>query len=213
MLSCIKNMDTKDAYNNWSATYDTVINKTRDLEAIAIRSVLANVHVQQGLELGCGTGKNTGWLAQKCQSLIATDFSNDMLQIAKQKIAEEHVIFREVDITLGWSFTSVDLITCSLVLEHIENLEFIFHEAFKTLKPGGQFYLCELHPYRQLGGSRARFEQDGKIRQLEYFIHHISDFLDASGKAGFKPGALNEWFDDDDKTQPPRLVSFLFRKA
>ena len=34
-------MDTKDAYNQWANTYDSVINKTRDLEARAIRTILA----------------------------------------------------------------------------------------------------------------------------------------------------------------------------
>jgi ubiquinone/menaquinone biosynthesis C-methylase UbiE len=206
-------MDTRNAYNNWSATYDTVINKTRDLEAAAIRSVLRDVRPQRVLEIGCGTGKNTGWLAEKCERLIAADFSNDMLQIAREKINAQHVVFKEADITTVWNFPSVDLITCSLVLEHIEDLEFIFHQAFCTLNPGGQFFICELHPYRQLGGSRAKFEQDGKLQQLEYFIHHVSDFFDGSKKAGFLLTELNEWFDDGDKSQPPRLISFLFKKV
>ena len=190
-------MDTRNAYNHWSASYDTVINKTRDLEAEAIRSLLQDIQTESILELGCGTGKNTGWLAERCSHLVAADFSREMLDVARQKYRQEHIAFTEANITLPWSFPRVDLITCSLVLEHIKDLSFIFQEAAKTLNPGGKFYICELHPYRQLTGSRARFEKDGALFQLEYFVHHISEFFHAANAAGLSLQRLDEWFDDD----------------
>ncbi len=115
-------MQTQDAYNNWAETYDSVENKTRDLEANAIRSVLKDTQANRILEIGCGTGKNTAWLVKKCDQLIAVDFSKEMLQVAQQKIKNNKIIFAEADITKPWTFGSADLITCSLVLEHIEDL-------------------------------------------------------------------------------------------
>jgi ubiquinone/menaquinone biosynthesis C-methylase UbiE len=203
-------IQTQDAYNNWAKTYDTVINKTRDLEAIAIKSVLGNTSYHSILELGCGTGKNTVWLAEKCQILTAADFSAEMMAIAQQKVSSSGISFKQADITYAWDFPKADLITCSLILEHIENLDFIFEKATKTLKPGGQFYICELHPYKQLQGSRAKFEKDGDTHHLEYFIHHTSDYLNAAKEYGLTCTDLQEWFDDGDKTITPRLVSFLF---
>jgi ubiquinone/menaquinone biosynthesis C-methylase UbiE len=206
-------IQTQDAYNNWAKTYDTVINKTRDLEAIAIRSVLADSIYNTILEIGCGTGKNTIWLTDKCKSLIAADFSAEMMQLAKQKVNAKKIKFKQADITKPWDFEKVDLITCSLVLEHIEDIAFVFEQAATKLDTGGQFYICELHPYRQLQGSRARFEQDGNTLHLEYFIHHISDYVNAAQQSSFVCDGLLEWFDDDDRNTTPRLVSFLFRKA
>lgn len=205
-------MQTKEAYNNWSKTYDTDINKTRDLEGEAIISVLKNTEVDRILEIGCGTGKNTLWLKDKCTHLTAIDFSAEMLQQAIQKIKDDNIIFAEADITQPWNFDKVDLITCSLVLEHIENLAFIFDQAIKTLNGGGQFYIGELHPYKQIQGCRAKFEQDGNLLQLDYFIHHISDYFDPAYKAGFVCENLQEWFDTDDRNRTPRLVSYLFGK-
>jgi len=204
-------MQTKDAYNSWSKTYDKVENKTRDLEREAIQSVLKNINVASILEIGCGTGKNTVWLKEKCTHLTAIDFSAEMLQEARQKIKNDNIIFVETDITTPWNFDKVDLITCSLVLEHIETLEFIFEEANKTLNKGGQFYIGELHPYKQIQGSRAKFEQDGSLMQLNYFIHHISDYFYAAYNAGFICEDLQEWFDTD-RNQIPRLISYLFKK-
>ena len=205
-------MDTRHAYNHWSEIYDTVINKTRDLEAEAIRSVLKGIQVNEILELGCGTGKNTSWLAAKCVHLIAADFSTNMLQRAKEKITDNHVSFCEADITKPWPFPAVDLVTCSLVLEHISDLDFIFTQAAEKLRTGGRFYICELHPYRQLQGSMARFEKDGQFIQPENYLHHLSEYFLAATAAGFIIDALDEWFDSPDKSRPPRLISFLFRK-
>lgn len=205
-------MQTKDAYNSWSKTYDTVENKTRDLEGKAIQSLLKNIKVDRILEIGCGTGKNTVWLKDLCTHLHAIDFSTEMLEEAQRKIKHKHILFAEADITKPWNFEKVDLITCSLVLEHIENLEFIFEQAAKTLNNEGQFYIGELHPYKQLEGSRAKFEMDGNLLELDYFIHHISDYFSAANKTGFTCENLQEWFDRGDRNQTPRLVSYFFKK-
>jgi ubiquinone/menaquinone biosynthesis C-methylase UbiE len=205
-------MDTKDAYNQWAATYDAVTNKTRDLELIAGQQVLSTADFSKVLETGCGTGKNTSWISKKTTGLTAVDFSEGMLTLARQKIKDDHVTFRQYDLTKPWNFNKVSLIICSLVLEHIENIDFIFEQAAKTLENNGCFYICELHPYKQLEGSRAKFEQGNELIQLEYFIHHISDFYAAAFKNGMKCIDLKEWFDDDDKKTTPRLVSFLFQK-
>jgi 2-polyprenyl-3-methyl-5-hydroxy-6-metoxy-1,4-benzoquinol methylase len=205
-------METKDAYNNWAKTYDTDINKTRDLEAKAIRTVLGNINTDRVIEIGCGTGKNTQWLASKCQQLTAVDFSAEMLQLAMEKITEPNVHFQQADITTPWTFENADLITCSLVLEHIENISVVFEQAATHLNGAGLFYICELHPYKQLQGSRARFEQDGNLLHLEYFIHHISDFFETAKLNAFTCDDVQEWFDTEDRSQTPRLVSYLFRK-
>jgi ubiquinone/menaquinone biosynthesis C-methylase UbiE len=206
-------MNTQEAYNRWAESYDSVVNKTRDLEQLAAKSLLAKADFSRVLEIGCGTGKNTVWIALKAGALLAIDFSEEMMNLAREKIKTSNVAFRHADITKHWDFGNVTLITCSLVLEHIENIDFIFQEAAKTLERGGYFYLCELHPYKQLQASRAKFEQEGKLIQLEYFIHHISDYYSAAEKNGLQCIRLQEWFDDNDRSTTPRLVSFLFQKG
>lgn len=205
-------MDTQSAYDKWASTYDTVANKTRDLELIAGQQMLSSADFSKVLETGCGTGKNTSWISKRTTDLVAVDFSEGMLALARQKIKDDHVKFQQYDLTRPWNFKKVSLIICSLVLEHIENIDFIFEQAAKTLENNGCFYICELHPYKQLEGSRAKFEQGNELIQLEYFVHHISDFYSAALKNGMICIDLKEWFDEDDKKTTPRLVSFLFQK-
>jgi ubiquinone/menaquinone biosynthesis C-methylase UbiE len=213
----MKNIKTKIAYNLWAKTYDTVDNKTRDLDAIVIKNKLADIKAKTIIELGCGTGKNTPFLSAKCDKLIAVDFSKEMLLIAKNKIKnadknDHKIVFKQADITKKWTFGKANLITCNLILEHIENLDFTFQQAAKTLKKKGLFFICEYHSFRQYQGKGARFEKDGKELAVVYFVHHISDFCEAAKRNGFILNDLQEWFDENDRTQIPRLTSFLFQK-
>lgn len=205
-------MDTKKAYNVWSAQYDTNINKTRDLEAAALRETLANISFDNCLEIGCGTGKNTEWLLTKAKQITAVDLSDKMLERAKEKISSDKVQFIEADIKKEWMFTNdkFDLVTFSLVLEHIENLECIFEKVANVIKPGGNVYIGELHPFKQYTGSKARFETDEGLHVVPCFDHNISDFTNAARMHGLQIMNINEYFDNNDRTTIPRIITFLF---
>lgn len=206
-------MNNREAYNAWSETYDTARNKTRDLEATALREMISPAAPLDVLEIGCGTGKNTEFLRTKARKLVGADFSAEMLAKAKAKITAESVEFRLFDLREEWNFpgNSFDLITCSLALEHIENIDFVFAQARKVLRSGGLFYVGELHPFKQYQGSKARFETGSGVFELECFIHHVADFFQAATVNNFETDDLKEWFDADDKTQIPRLLTMIFK--
>jgi len=124
-------MDIANAYNSWSSQYDTNENKTRDLEALALQKILQGKTYNHCLEVGCGTGKNTEFLLKICDQITAIDFSRGMLDIAKNKIQSDKVNFIEGDITKDWTFVNqnYDLVTFSLMLEHIEDLNAVFQKV------------------------------------------------------------------------------------
>jgi ubiquinone/menaquinone biosynthesis C-methylase UbiE len=207
-------MDTRQAYNSWASQYDTNDNKTRDLEAQALRITLSNIRFENCLEIGCGTGKNTSWLIEKANSITAVDLSEEMLAKAKDKIGSAKVDFKQADITAAWSFTDgpYDLVTFSLVLEHIYDLDHIFSEASKQLRPGGHVYIGELHPFKQYSGSKARFDTEHGVQVVECFNHNISDFVQTAKKYGLNPIDINEFFDSDDRSSLPRILMILLEK-
>ena len=136
-------MDIQQSYNLWSAQYDTNKNRTRDLEALALQELTQPIQFERCLEIGCGTGKNTTWLATQAKQVTAVDFSPNMLAKAKAKVTASNVTFLQADITHPWSFATYayDLITFSLVLEHIEQLSPIFEKAYQALAPNGRIYV------------------------------------------------------------------------
>jgi 2-polyprenyl-3-methyl-5-hydroxy-6-metoxy-1,4-benzoquinol methylase len=206
--------DTRQSYNIWAGQYDTNNNKTRDLEAKAIKEVLSAVKFRKCLEIGCGTGKNTAWLVEHAHTVLAVDLSEEMLAKARAKITSDKVEFKQVNILDEWNFTTevYDLVTFSLVLEHIENLEPVFEKAANSLTHGGHVYIGELHPFKQYAGSKARFETEEGTHVVECFNHHISDFTNAGKKFGLATVGIKEYFDAD-RSELPRIFTLLLRKV
>jgi ubiquinone/menaquinone biosynthesis C-methylase UbiE len=207
-------MSIQAAYNYWAATYDLDRNLTRDLDQVVTRKTLAHRHCRSILEIGCGTGKNTPLLADIGEKVLALDFSQAMINRAKEKLPLDHVTFAVADLTCSWPCDdqSVDLIVCNLVLEHIGDLSFIFPEAFRALVAGGNFFICELHPFRQYQGIKANFKRDQETTVIPAFMHHISEFIHAAQSNKLTIESFNEWWHEDDQDKLPRLVSFLFKK-
>lgn len=207
-------MDIQNAYNEWSDIYDTNLNLTRDLDSTVTRNLLASRHYDSILELGCGTGKNTVFFAEVGVHVHALDFSEGMIQQAKEKVKSGNVRFETADLTKHWNCEDdvYDLISCNLVLEHIEDLSHIFAESARVLKAGGQLLVNELHPFRQYGGTKARFERSGETVEVEAFVHHISDFINVAADNGLSLAMFNEYWHEEDKGKPPRLASFIFEK-
>jgi ubiquinone/menaquinone biosynthesis C-methylase UbiE len=206
-------MEIQHSYNQWASQYDSNANKTRDLEAIALRQTLQNISFTNCLEIGCGTGKNTEWFFTKAAQVTSVDFSEEMLAKAIQKITASNVQFIQADIRSDWAFGNhFDLVSFSLVLEHIENLDAIFAKTNEALKNGGYIYIGELHPFKQYIGTKARFETTEGTKVLECYNHHISEFLNAAKKYDLHLIELNEHFDDDDKNEIPRILTLLFQK-
>jgi len=208
-------MDTRQAYNSWAAQYDTNKNNTRDLEAHALRYALAGMSFDNCLEIGCGTGKNTEWLIQKAELVTAVDLSEGMLAKAKEKITSGRVFFKQADIAESWTFRKglYDLISFSLVLEHIENLNHIFKEVSASLIAGGHVYIGELHPFKQYAGTKARFDTENGRHVVACFNHHISDFIQIAKKHRLVLIDINEFFDNNDRNEIPRIMTIILRKA
>ena len=205
------------AYDRWSGQYDRDANATRDLDAIALRGSGLNVRGRVVLEVGCGTGKNTTWLAADASSVIAMDFSAGMLARARTRVSATNVRFIAHDVRDAWPIetNSVDVVTCNLVLEHVRDLSPIFGESRRVLRTGGQLFVSELHPYRQLLGGQARFthEQSGDETLVPVFRHSVSEFITAGLAAGLQLRALGEITEEGAAADaPPRLLTLLFER-
>lgn len=206
-------------YDRWAATYDTDENRTRDLAGEVLRSELGELVEADVVELGCGTGRNTGWLAERSGSVVAVDFSRSMLDEARRKISDARVRFLEHDIrsALPLGSGSADLVAIALVLEHVAAIEPVFGECARVLRSGGHLFVCELHPYRQWAGGQARFTVPGSSDSVRVpaFLHSVSEFVNAGIAAGLCVERLGEWRDERDEAEsvPPRLLSLLYRRV
>jgi ubiquinone/menaquinone biosynthesis C-methylase UbiE len=208
--------ETSLSYDRWADTYDSDRNATRDLDATAVRRAPLRLDGADVVELGCGTGKNTIWLAGRARDVLALDFSERMLERAKAAVTSPSVRFRQHDIREPWPAAdrSADVVIGNLVLEHVRDLAPVYAEAARVLRPGGQLYLCELHPFRQLAGGRAHFTDPatGMTVNVPVHLHTVSEFVNGGIQASLILVALEELCDPGAEEAPPRLLSVLFER-
>jgi len=135
-----------------------------------------------------------------------------MLALARKKINSKKVTFINVDINEKWPVdnNSFDLATINLILEHIEILDHIFNSLFMKLVRGGRCFVCELHPKKQLAGSKAQFKENETDVVLDVFQHSEQEYIQSAEKVGFNLIAKEDWYDNEKDV--PRLISLLFEK-
>lgn len=204
------------AYDRWAGTYDTDPNRTRELAGVVLRRHGPELAGRDVIEIGCGTGLNTEWIAGRAESVLALDFSEGMLRRAEARVRSPRVRFVRHDIRSAWpsAEASADVVVATLVLEHVEFLGPIFAEAARVLRPGGEFYLCELHPYRQMSGRQAEFtdKATGGLERVTAFLHDVSEYVNGGLAAGYELIQLGEWRDPDAAGgELPRLLSAHLR--
>jgi SAM-dependent methyltransferase len=98
------------------------------------------------IEVGCGPGRMTTFLARRFDRVLAVDVSPAMLEQARKNVDDSRVEFREVS---GERLDSVeddaaDVLVCYLVLQHLPNRDVVsryFSEFARVLKPAGDAYV------------------------------------------------------------------------
>jgi ubiquinone/menaquinone biosynthesis C-methylase UbiE len=208
--------DIAAAYDSWAEVYDTHANPTRDLAAVVFRQTRLDLASRDVLEIGCGTGANTQWLLEQSQSVLALDFSREMLRHAQARVRSSRVRFVAHDVRSAWPLAdaSIDVVVAMLVLEHVEHLPSIFAESARVLRAGGEMFLCEFHPMQQLRGRQAAFThpRTGEPVHVAAFVHDTSEYVNVALRAGFQVVQMGEWRDPEaSRCAVPRLLSLHFR--
>ena len=203
-------------YAQWAAQYDSNVNPTRDLDASVTQCVLGQVPFNHVLELGCGTGKNTQWFCAHGDSVVGLDFSQAMLALATERVSSNafHPVLADLNEMWPVDPETADLVSANLVLEHLECLGHVFHQAHRALRPGGHLFVSELHPDKQRAGSKPRFDTEQGTVVVPAFVHLEAEYREAALQAGFDMLNVQAWHDPE--VQPdletgamPRLLTVL----
>jgi demethylmenaquinone methyltransferase / 2-methoxy-6-polyprenyl-1,4-benzoquinol methylase len=113
------------------------------------------------VDLCCGTGEIARRMMQKMPNSNYTlvDFSEEMLDLAKNRIKEGHCTFCQADAeSLPLPDASFDSATCAYGIRNILNRANAFTEVYRVLKPGAIFGIVELtRPSGRFLGALHRF--------------------------------------------------------
>jgi ubiquinone/menaquinone biosynthesis C-methylase UbiE len=181
-------LPTREGYDRWAATYDTMGNWLLELEQPEVDRALGGVVQLDLLDVGTGTGRHAIRLASRGARVTALDFSQEMLAVARAKPGAErvHWMAHDVNMALPFSDRSFARVLSALVLEHIPPARLVpfFRELGRVTLPEGRIVVTAMHPAMFLKGISANFhDDDGEIRPRSYpatLSDYVMGAIDAS---------------------------------
>ncbi len=189
-------------YDRWARLYDGYVNSTVATDDLYFPPLWAHVTSAKVLEIGCGTGRHTVRLVQQGNDVTAIDLSAGMLKIAREKLsAYDRVRFIEADFMANnLDLIGFDVGLTALVLEHIADLDLFFKAIAMALRPGGTFYMSEIHPDRIAAGTQANFidPENGQVVWLTSFAHAAAEIETSARGAGLRLQQQSDVIGGDD---------------
>lgn len=107
------------------------------------KKLLGNKNLGTTLELGCGDGAYTETIATNSEKVMATDWSDEMIEVAKQRYSGSKKIEVKKENCLNLSFTnkSFDTVFMANLLHIIHTPEKAIDECKRVLKEDGQLII------------------------------------------------------------------------
>ena len=143
-----------EAYTSFAQVYDLFMdNVPYEAWGAYLDKLFKEYGIEDGLllDLGCGTGKITRYLAEKGYDMIGVDYSYEMLDIAKEQ-SQEGILYlmqdmREFELygTVAGIYSACDCL--NYILEE-EELKEVFALVNNYLDPGGIFVFDINTPYK-----------------------------------------------------------------
>ena len=121
--------------------------------------------------------------------MVGVDATDAMLAVAREKVPAADFRLGRLE-ALPVDDDSIDVITCSLALTHVPDLQPVMREFGRVLRPGGTAVLSDIHPLTTMvGGSVAGFPGSDISEGIPYVVnltHLTSEYI-----AAFTAGSLS----------------------
>ncbi len=147
------------------------------------------------LDIGCGGGIYTrAWAQLEALSVLGIDFSEDMIQTARDYSTNFPNVSYKVGnaLSTGLEDQSYDIVFERALIHHLSDLSGCFKEAFRLLKPGGKYIIQDRTPTDvTIPGSEEHirgyfFEKYPFLLEIEMKRRHSSSEVEEKlSKTGF----------------------------
>lgn len=165
---------TKRMYDEFGEEYQ----RTRDehkserafnefLELPCMIKAVGNIQGKKLLDVGCGAGVHAEQYLRKGAKVWGVDISRTMIELAKKRCKGAEFIVGSAE-KLSYNRGFFDIVTSSLCMDYVDNLNKAFREAGRVLKKGGVLFFSDLSP---MAAAREFYEDENlKVRGLGYII-------------------------------------------
>ncbi len=109
--------------------------------------VLLNKNYKHSLDLGCGFGFYSIYLANKGSKVLAVDLSEKMIAAAKNENNHPNISYMCNSIEdFNYKEESYDLVLSTLALHYVKDIDPVIKNIYKSLKQKGEFVFSIEHP-------------------------------------------------------------------
>jgi len=152
--------DTKKSWDACGAAFDrytTTDDSFSDhIERPALAALMGDITGARALDLGCGSGTHSTWLAERGAQVVGVDLSSTMLALARERAHERGIqlelCLADISRALPFANATFDLALTATALHYVADLATTMREIARILKPGASLIASVLHPM-----STARF--------------------------------------------------------
>jgi 2-polyprenyl-3-methyl-5-hydroxy-6-metoxy-1,4-benzoquinol methylase len=171
------NKISQDAWNQNAEFWDEKMGEgnqfQRILVAPATERLLELKPGERVLEIACGNGVFARRLAQLGAQVIATDFSHNLLEQAKERTTEydNSIEYRFIDATdeeqlLALGERRFDAAVCNMAIMDIATIEPLMSALSHLLKVNGRFIFSVMHPCFNNPGVKLGMEEEDRDGEI-----------------------------------------------
>ncbi len=228
-------MPKTSSWGGVAAWYDNHLEEGKDTyqEAVIAPNLSRVLEIKTGmkiLDLACGQGYFSRIFFGRGAVVTGADISPELISAATKrspKISFHATPAHKLGFAQGETFQAVTIV---LAIQNIENMQEVFTEVWRVLKPGGKLVLVMNHPiFRNPKATHWVYDKDsnkqyrridsylsqstsvidmhpGKTTQDATISYHrsLQDYFKALTKAKFLIGRLEEWISHKTSQPGPR---------
>jgi len=162
------------------------------------------------LDIGCGYGWHCAYAAQMgAEKVLGIDESRLMIAEARRRNAADRVEYRVCSLQeYDYAADSFDLVISNLVLHYVADIDAVYRDVYRALRPDGVFLFNIEHPVFTAGKGQV-FSPDGTWPVADYYYpgprkteflgytvmkqhHTLTQILTGLLNAGFRIEAVEE---------------------
>jgi len=172
-----------------------------------IKKILKNTNGKKVLDVGCGGGTTSRWLAKNGATVIGSDISDKMIEIARINCIDTDANFFVSDMEdMGLPDNEFDVVLANFSIMYKKNLDDILKELTRVLKGRGELVIVVPHPVRKMVKYTGDYFKDGKhwekLGKMKIFGYYrtVEDYVSSIMKSGFAIKELREMKSMDKKS-------------
>ena len=190
------------------------------------------------IDLGCGEGRFCRMLAERGADVCGVDFIPRFIEYAStHTVGNEAYVIGDIQSLYQFGDETFDLAVSYVTLVDMPDLVSAVREAYRVLRKGGRFVVCNLQPMSTAGncwikdenGVKLHFRLDNYFDESERAMGSVTDFhrtlstyINTFLEAGFlldgirepkpSPEQLERYPEIDDLLRVPHFIIYLLSK-